>query len=80
MNAVGKIVAINGRFENIKAFLHHIAENEEAVGFVGCVWLKNGDPVPVEFEITRQQMALAAAMWLQECVRGADAGESGAVA
>lgn len=66
--ATHKIVPINGRFTNFKAFLHHIAEDDEAIAFVGCVLRKNGDFVPVQFEITRQQMSFAAAVWLQQCL------------
>ena len=73
---MSKIAAINGRFENMKAFLAHIAEDEGAIGFVGCVIRKDEASesilVPVNFEATRQQMAFAAAMWLQRCLEGED--------
>ena len=32
-----KIVPFNGRFDNMKAFLAHIAEDEMVAGFVGMV-------------------------------------------
>lgn len=67
-----KIVAFNGKFTNLKAFLHHIAEDEDAIAFVGCVLRKDGNFVPVQFEITRQQMSFAAAMWMQLCMEGSD--------
>jgi len=71
---VSKIAAINGRFENLKAFLAHIAEDEAAVGFVGIVVRKASDGghvmVPASFNATREQMSFAAAMWLQNCLAG----------
>jgi hypothetical protein len=72
---VSKIAPINGRFENMKAFLAHIAEDDKAVGFVGMVVRKvddGHDMVPIHFKATCEQMSFAAAMWLRICQEAAE--------
>lgn len=68
-----KIISIKGKFENMKAFLAHIAEDEHAVGFVGCVLRKDPEDggivtIPVHHEATLEQTAFAAALLLKRCV------------
>lgn len=65
---MNKIEPLKPRFENMKALLARIAEDDEAIGFVGCVLRADGSMVPVSFEIDRAQMAFAAAMFLRDCV------------
>lgn len=62
-----KIAPLRDRFENMQAFLAHIAEDDDATAFVGCVMRKDGSMVPVHFNATREQMSFAAAMWLRQC-------------
>lgn len=63
-----KIEPFKPHFENMQALLARIAEDEDAVGFVGCILRKNGSLVPVSFDVTRDQMSFAAAMWLRNCL------------
>lgn len=72
---MGKIAAINGKFENMPAFLAHIAEDGQAYGFCGVIMRRAEDGgtemVPVHFEATCEQMSFAAAMMLQIAVKPA---------
>lgn len=65
---MSKITPIGHGFQNLPAFLAHIAEDAEAVGFVGAVMRKDGAMIPVQLNVTREQMAFAAALWLQLCL------------
>ena len=65
-----KITALRDGFENMQAFLAHIAEDDGAVGFVGAVMRGDGTMVPVHFMATREQMAFAAALLLRQCQEG----------
>lgn len=69
---MAKIEPFRRQFDNMQALLARIAEDEDAVGFVGCIRRKNGMMVPVNFDVTREQMAFAAAMWLHNCLEGDD--------
>lgn len=63
-----KIEPFRPQFENMQALLARIAEDEDAVGFVACILRANGSLVPVNFNVTRDQMSFAAAMWLHNCL------------
>lgn len=65
---MAKIEPLRPHFENMRALLARIAEDEDAVGFVGCILRKNGTLVPVSFDVTRDQMSFAAAIWLRDCL------------
>lgn len=69
---MAKIEPFKPHFENMRALLARIAEDEEAIGFIGCVIRKDGNIIPVSFEATREQMSYAAAFWLKECVSEGD--------
>lgn len=73
MSSASKIVAINGRFENMAAFLAHIAEDAAAVGFIGAVIRETSDGgielCHANFKATREQSALAGAMLLHQSVK-----------
>ena len=56
------IVPIRGEFENPKAFLHHIAEDEEIEAFVIIVFRKDGTGVPAHLNCKARDMAFAGAM------------------
>jgi len=58
------IVPLKPNFENMRAMLAHIAEDDNAVGFVGCVLHGDGTMQPVHFGATREQHSFAAALWL----------------
>lgn len=64
-----KIIPIRGHFENPKAFLHHIAEDEDMTGFVIFVETKQGTMRPAHINFSKQAMAFAGAAaisWSQE--------------
>lgn len=67
---MGKVTPLRDGFENMQAFLAHIAEDDGLSGFVGAVMRKDGTMVPVHFKATREQMAFAAALLLQQCQEG----------
>lgn len=72
-----KIVPIGDEFENMQAFLAHIAEDESATGFVGVVLRGDGETLAVAtFNTTPAEIALAAIM-LQEHVLLTMAGDDG---
>ena len=54
-----KVVPIGKNFENLKAFLHHIASDEAVVKFAGVVILEDGDMRYVNFKFTRAELAFA---------------------
>lgn len=63
------IVPIKGRFENAKAFLLHIADDEDLDGFMIFVRTKQGTMKPAHLKFSRQEMAFAGAValsWAQE--------------
>lgn len=59
------IEPLRGAFENMRAMLAHIAEDDNAVGFVGCVLRKDGTMQPIHFCATREHHAFAGALWLK---------------
>lgn len=65
---MGKIEPFRPHFENLQAMLARIAEDDQAVGFVGCVMKKDGTMTPIHYEATREQMAMAGAMMLHNCL------------
>jgi hypothetical protein len=56
---VAKITSIKPHFENMAAFLAHIAEDPEAIGFAGIVLQEDGNAVPVSFNMSRAEIAYA---------------------
>lgn len=62
------IEPLRGAFENMQAMLARIAEDEDAVGFVGCVLHKDGTMQPIHFCATREHYAFAASLWLKLAV------------
>lgn len=65
---MGKIEPLRPHFENMHALLARIGEDEEVVGFVGGLVMREGTMEPVNFNVTREQMSMAAAMWLRNCL------------
>lgn len=73
MAKMSKIVPFRENFENLQALLARMAEDEEAVGFCGCLFKKENaeDPgtlVPVTFGVNRTHVALTAAILQRECL------------
>lgn len=64
------IVAIKGAFENAKAFLYHIAEDDQIEQFAIFVVRKDGTPLIANFQCTRANMAYASAALANEAVTG----------
>ena len=64
------IVPIRGKFEGMKAFLHYIASDPNAVKFAGVVWQSDGTVQAVHFECTNEQMAYAAALLARKATGG----------
>jgi hypothetical protein len=58
------VVSLKPNFENMKAMLAHIADDDAAIGFVGCVVHSDGTMQPIHFGATREQHSFAAALWL----------------
>ncbi len=61
---MSRIVPIGKQFTNLRAFLAHIAEDENAVGFVGVIIRDDGHPdgrqlVKTNFGATTAETALA---------------------
>jgi len=56
------VVPLKEGFENPKAFLLHIAEDEEIEGFVICVLRKTGTMIPAQINMSRADMAYAGAV------------------
>jgi hypothetical protein len=57
-----KIVPLRGHFENMQALLARIAEDTDAIGFVGMVILKEGRGMKlVNFNVSCAEMAYAGA-------------------
>lgn len=63
-----KIEPFRGHFENFRALLARIAEDDEAIGMVGCIKYKDGSMKPVSFDATLGEMALASAIWGRKCL------------
>lgn len=60
-----KIVAFGGRFTDFRAMLAAIAEDPNAIGFVGCVLRAGDEPrvlQRVSFAVTTAEVALASVM------------------
>jgi len=63
------VIPIRGHFENPRAFLLHIAEDEEMSGFVIFVETKDGTMRRAQINFSREAMAFAGASalaWSQE--------------
>lgn len=58
------IEPLRGAFDSMKAMLARIAEDDDAIGFVGCVLHSDGTMQPIHFGATREQHSFAAALWL----------------
>lgn len=65
---MAKIEPLRPHFENMQALLARIAEDDQAIGFIGCIIKKDGTMQGVHFGGSRQQMAFASALWLAHCV------------
>lgn len=70
---MSKIVAIDGKFRNLKAFLAHIAEDETAVGFCGAIRRVRADGdyhfSIVSLDVTRRDLAYIGACLTEEAMR-----------
>ena len=58
------IEPLRGAFDNMKAMLARIAEDDATIGFVGCILRSDGTMQPIHFGATREQHSFAAALWL----------------
>ena len=65
---MAKIEPLREHFENMHALLARMGEDEDAVGFVGCIMMRDGTMEPINFNVTREQMSMAAAVWLRNCL------------
>ena len=70
---MAKVVPLNGKFQNMQAFLAHIAEDSAAVGFTGAV--RRVDPITglenfnmVSFEVTVRDMAYVGSALIHEAM------------
>lgn len=68
---MAKVVPISGAFQSMHALLARIAEDENAIGFVGCVLLADGQMRPISFNCQRKDMAFASVILQTECVADA---------
>lgn len=55
----GDIIPIRGKFEDPKAFLHHIATDDEIESFIMIAVHKDGTIGSANFKMTRANMAYA---------------------
>lgn len=66
------VIPIKGSFENPKAFLLQIAEDEEIQSFCMVVFLKDGRAVPAHIKCSRSDLAFSAALLTQVALDGRD--------
>jgi hypothetical protein len=69
---MGELKAIRGAFENVKAMLHHIAEDDDVEAFVIVTFRKDGTAVPAHLNCKRRDMAFAAAILQYNSLQGDD--------
>jgi len=56
---VADIVALGGSFQDARAFLHHIAQDDEIEGLAIVIFRKDGSAVPVHLNCKARDMAFA---------------------
>lgn len=59
---MAKIEPLKGSFENMRALLARIAEDEDAIGFAGVVFRRPDSAVVVTFNCDRKEVAFASVM------------------
>ena len=64
------IIPFKGEFTNIKAMLHHIAEDEEVEAFCIVVFRKDGTAVPAHLNCKRRDMAFASVILASRSLEG----------
>lgn len=51
------VVPLRRKFEDIRALLASIMEDEDAVEFAGVVYRKDGNAIPVVYGMSRERLA-----------------------
>lgn len=69
---MAEVIPIKGSFENPKAFLMQIAEDEDIQGFCMVVFLKDGHVVPAHIKCNRSDLAFSGALLTQVALDGSD--------
>jgi hypothetical protein len=66
------VIPLKGNFENPKAFLLQIAEDEEIQGFCMVVYLRDGTVTPAHIFCSRSDLAFSGALLTQMALDGDD--------